>query len=196
LRYDTVVANFGKGPMELRYRVDGLLTDQQLRQRIYKSDGTHTEYIADRYEFHPTHTHFHYANFAIARLWDSNEEGERLGDEPVRESNKAGYCLFDQENAWEGRKRGTEQRYRDPEACRPNDVRGTQVSQINGLSVGWMDVYNYELSDQYIDISGLTPGYYILEIEVDPLDTLIESKQADNDVSVFILLTEEDVSLP
>lgn len=189
LRYDTVVGNFGQGPLELRYRVD---MDRQLRQRIYRSDRSFFELWADSYELHPIHGHFHYANFALARLWEADSKGRTLGSEPVRESDKAGFCLYDGENYWGGRKRSVPRRYKYPEACRPNEMEGAQLSQVNGLSRGWVDVYDYELSDQYIDVSGLEQGYYILEIVLDPLNTLRESRENDNSVSILIFLDDDE----
>src|SRR5439155_7117433 len=59
LRFDQVIANVGDGPFELRYRMEGVGTDQQLRQRVYSSAGSHTDFVVDRYEFHAAHAHFH-----------------------------------------------------------------------------------------------------------------------------------------
>jgi hypothetical protein len=47
------------------------------------------------------------------------------------------------------------------------------VYTVNGISVGWADstsarLYNWYLADQYIEVSGLPDGYYLLETEADP----------------------------
>ena len=192
LRYDTVVANFGRGPLELRYRADQTGREQELRQRIYARGGTYVERVADRYELHPVHAHFHHANFAMARLWDSDQLGRKLGSRPVRESNKNGFCLVDGENYWKGRKKSYPATYSDPDACYPNRTDDGGLSQVNGLSPGWVDFYQASLTDQYIDVSGLPAGYYLLEIVIDPLNTVKESNETDNAVTKWIVLPEEE----
>jgi hypothetical protein len=43
---------------------------------------------------------------------------------------------------------------------------------VNGISVGWADVYNWFLPGQFIEVSGLPDGYYRLETEADPNNTI------------------------
>lgn len=188
LRYDTIVANFGKGPLELRFNIDQVAREQQMYQRTFRSDGSYSDRVADSYEIHPVHAHVHYANFSVARLWKSNRSAQRLGKKPVRESNKAGFCITDGDNYWEGRPRSTERRYTRPESCYPNDVQAPSVTQIQGLSPGWVDAYPAALSGQYVEITDVADGYYLLEIVIDPLGTLQEISKEDNSVLAFILI--------
>lgn len=187
LRYDTIFGNFGRGALELRYRIDQLGRDQQVRQRVFRRDGTFKELVADRYELHPAHAHFHYANFAVARLWDSDETGRRLGKKPVRVSKKAGFCITDGQKYWNDDRAG-EQTYKYPDACWPTNPGDQTISQINGLSVGWTDAYESSRTSQYVEVTGLTDGYYILEVVIDPLNTLLEVDDTNNTTSAFILL--------
>jgi hypothetical protein len=194
LRYDTVVLNLGRGPLELRYRADQIGRDEQIRQRIYAGDGGYSERVVGRYEVHPTHAHFHYANFALARLWRANRRGERIGAHPIRVSNKAGFCLTDSDNYWAGSKRSRPRAYEYPEACWPAYQEGTEVAQVNGLSSGWMDVYDARLSDQYVEITGVPDGYYLLEVVIDPLGALVETTRADNSSLSFIFIRDSDTT--
>jgi hypothetical protein len=186
LRFDQIISNTGTGPFELRYRMDGLATDQELRQRIYRSDGTSWERVADMYEFHPTHAHFHYKNFAQSRLWLSNAKGKKLGTAPVRVGKKNGFCMIDVENIWFGRKGDAARTYYFPRCNAPTETDANGLYMVNGISVGWADVYNWFLADQYIEVSGLADGYYVLETEADPADTVLEARNSDNVTSALI----------
>lgn len=186
LRYDSTVVNYGRGPLELRYMVDQAGRDQDLVQRAYLSDGSYRDRSAGRYELHAAHGHFHYAQFVMARLWRSDAAGRLLDEEPVRESRKNGYCLYDAENYWSEHKRSTERRYESGTLCRP--FEGTPPVQVNGLSVGWGDTYESSLTDQFVEVSDLGPGHYVLELLVDPNDLLRETDESDNSAFVHVFL--------
>lgn len=189
LRFDQSIANVGDGPFELRYRLDGIAQSQQLTQRLYGSDGSYRDRFADTYEFHPAHAHFHYTNFGQAHLWASNAAGQRLGDEPARSGRKNGFCMIDVENTWFARFGDAARTYAPPDCLTPSDLdpNTTQIAMVNGISVGWADVYNWYLADQYIDIDGLTAGHYLLETVADPAGTVLELDDANNEASVLIL---------
>ena len=53
-------------------------------------------------------------------------------------------------------------------------------STTQGLSVGWVDVYNKTLAGQNIDITGVPDGVYWLESEADPDDHILEKNEANN----------------
>ena len=66
---------------------------------------------------------------------------------------------------------------------------------VNGISVGWADVYNWFLADQYIEISGVPDGVYVLETVANPTRTVHETSYADNAVRVTIRLRGDTVDL-
>lgn len=187
LRFDQIIANLGQGPLELHYRLNGIATDQQLRQRIYRSNGSFSDRLADNYEFHPTHAHFHYKGFAQSRLWASDSSGQKLGAGPVRVGRKNGFCAIDIANVWWGRKGDAGRNYYFPNCHLPENGAGEPALR-QGISVGWADVYNWYLAGQYIEVSGLADGYYLLETEADPNDTLVEGDETDNTSTTLIQL--------
>lgn len=180
LRFDQIVANVGAGPFEVRYRMDDP-ADAELRQRIYRSDGSFYDRRADTYELHPAHAHFHYRNFAQSHLWASNAEGDRLGQSPVRSGRKNGFCMIDVDNVWFGRKGDAAKAYNFPRCNAPTESDASGTYMTNGISVGWADVYNWFLADQYIEVSGLEDGYYLLETEADAAGTIVETHEQDNE---------------
>jgi hypothetical protein len=199
LRFDQVIANVGEGPFEIRYRMDGIATDQQLRQRIFASDGNFTEVTVDKYVFHPTHAHFHYKNFGQAYLHRLHPDGTM---EKVRESRKNGFCMIDVDNLRFGvddhgvpHKGEAPRTYYFPRCNAPTerDEHGTYM--VNGMSVGWADVYNWFLADQYIEISGVPDGLYVIETVANPARTVHEATFDDNSARATIRLRGDNVVL-
>ncbi|HYH50123.1 MAG TPA: lysyl oxidase family protein, partial [Acidimicrobiia bacterium] len=198
LRFDQVIANTGEGPFELRYRMEGVATEQQLRQRIYASDGTFEEFTVDTYEFHATHAHFHYKNFGQAFLYRLHADGRM---EKVRESKKNGFCMIDVENSRFGvdsdgvpYKGEAPRTYSFPRCNAPTerDEHGTYM--VNGISPGWADVYNWFLADQYIEISGVPDGVYVIETVANPIRTVHETTYDDNVARATIRLHGDTVT--
>jgi hypothetical protein len=195
MRFDQIIANLGQGPFELRYRMNTIATEPNLIQRIYRSDGTYREREADTYEFHPAHAHFHYENFAFSRLWRSNATGRKLGAEPVVEGDKNGFCMIDVENVWFGRRGDAARNYYFPRCNAPTESDGAATYMVNGISPGWADVYNWFLADQYLEVSGVDDGYYLLETIADPQNTIVESNEGDNVMTMLIKLCGDEVEV-
>jgi hypothetical protein len=195
LRFDSIIANDGEGPLELRFRTDGLGTDQQLRQRIYASDGSYRDRLADTYEFHALHGHFHYTNFGRSLLWQSNARGERLGADWAARGDKVGFCPIDIDNFAFGEKGDGGRTYNFERCNNPTESDPSGTYMVTGISPGWADVYNWFLADQYIEVSGVEDGYYLLESIADPAGTVVESDEKDNSVRVLIRLCGDEVDL-
>lgn len=191
LRFDQIVANQGEGPFELRYRMEGLLTEQDLVQRIYRSDGTFRDRKADTYEFHPVHAHFHYKNFGQSHLYKARRDGSKGAR--VRSGKKNGFCMIDIENTrfGPGRKGEAPRTYTFPRCNAPTERDETGTYMTNGISAGWADVYNWYLADQMIEISGVAPGRYVLETVADPANTVRESRENDQAASILIRINDD-----
>ncbi len=188
LRFDQSIANFGKGPFEIRYGIETLLDTQELRQRIYRSDGSTRDRIADQYEFHAAHAHFHYKSFGLTRLWASDVTGQHLGDGPLRSGRKNGFCVVDIENHWAGQPESVDEpHYGDPQCQVPSDL-SNGVEMVQGISRGWADVYAAQLEGQYVEITGVPDGFYLLETIADPENTVMEANEHDNVVFTHIQL--------
>jgi hypothetical protein len=183
MRFSQIIANVGEGPFELRYRMEGLLTDQQLRQRIYRSDGSFADRVADTYEFHAAHAHFHYKNFARSKIWKADARGRRIGTEPVRVGKKNGFCMIDVEPIWFGRIGDGPRSYYFPRCNAPTEHDASGTYMTNGISPGWADVYNWFLGDQYIDVEGVPDGCYVLQTIADTENTIVESNEHNNSIS-------------
>jgi hypothetical protein len=182
LRFDTIVGNVGEGAFELAYSMkerEGVAAIQ----RIYRDDGSYGDRFAVRSELHPTHAHFHVQDFYVSRLWKAGPGAERLGDTPVARGDKNGFCPEDTE-----RVDGAPDDGRRHYSCFTSDEPDQRGFQVVGISAGWQDVYPASLPDQFVEITGVPDGQYVLEIELDPHDVFVEADDSNNRVCVLVLL--------
>ena len=184
LRFDGIVANVGDGAFEVTYRVDASESLASAYQRIYDGVGGHTDLFSTRSEFHPTHAHFHIKDFYVARLWRATERGRVRGSEPVARGDKNGFCPEDGEPFDPDNPAERERQY----ACFGETDRFEPGGQVVGISAGWTDIYAAYLPDQFVEISGVPDGYYVLEIEIDPNDVFEESDETNNIVCSLVQL--------
>lgn len=188
LRYDGKVANVGYGPFELLYVADAHAGLASATQRIYRKDGSYKDRFATQSEFHPTHAHFHVRDFYTARLWKATTRGKKLGKKPVAMGDKNGFCPED--STYVGPAPSSPDRY----SCLTDEESSASPAslQVVGISAGWMDVYTASLPDQFVEISGVADGSYVLEIELDPNNVFKESVETDNKACTLLQLAGQD----
>lgn len=119
----------------------------------------------------PCHNHYHFGQFTTYRLLD--QQGG-----VVIEGRKIGFCLEDTIK-W------------DPAA-------GSQRYHCSyqGIQRGWADRYTYNVPCQFLDITGLPAGTYILDITVDPLNFIPELNEDNNNTQVSVTIPPEACSAP
>ena len=133
--------------------------------RCGATDGTTCEHVAGYFEFHASHKHWHVNDFAAYEL----RKDDPFTGELMAKSDKVSFCLADITQL-----RG----YRGP---RQVFADCTKQESVQGISVGFADVYDSYLPDQWIDLDldGNTPvpaGTYFLVNVADP-DNLILGDQ-------------------
>lgn len=116
------------------------------------------------FEWGACHGHYHFRSFAQYRLLDTTGALVRTG-------KKVGFCLMDI-----SRIRSTA----NPSA------RYTCSNQ--GIQAGWADIYSANLSGQWIDITGLAAGNYILEVTMDPMNLVDEADETNNTSRVNVTI--------
>lgn len=178
LRFETAVANTGQGPLEIAYRVEPPATNAY--QVIHHAGGTTSDRFAVASEFHPTHAHFHFKDFYVTRLWKYGTARSK----PVTSGSKSGFCPEDSGGAQRNYSCLTEYR-----------MGPAGPEQVVGISAGSYDTYRVHLPDQYLEITDVPDGRYVLEIELDPDDHVAETNERDNKVCVVIRLTGDDATL-
>ena len=101
------------------------------------------------------HGHFHMKGLATYRVLT-------LSGRQVARAYKQGFCL------------------RDDRPKSYNSGPAKYTCDYQGISVGWQDTYDKSLDCQWVDISGVPPGDYYLEITINPNHVFAESNYSNN----------------
>lgn len=125
----------------------------------------------DLFTFSPCHEHHHFDQFARYTLLD--------GEQVIAAGHKQAFCLLDLQSwawPWLG------------------DADETYTCFNQGLSVGWLDIYDRNLDCQWIDVTGVPYGDYTLRIEINvaPEGTthpmLVERDYGNNVVEIPVVV--------
>ncbi len=120
------------------------------------------------FTYAPCHGHYHFNNFALYRLLNAAGQSVAVGQ-------KVGFCLEDV-TRW------------NPAA----NSRPQYNCDYQGIQVGWSDIYGGNLPGQWIDITGLAAGTYVLEITMDTANQIAESNEANNQTKVQVVIRAKD----
>ncbi|MGH9195557.1 MAG: lysyl oxidase family protein [Acidimicrobiia bacterium] len=155
---------------------------------IVGSPSDHPEW----FEYSSCHNHYHFRQYADYRLWtpaqyaqwdafrkanpelDGAEALAASGLKPVR-GDKRGFCVVDIVPYGPG-----VAKYFD---C-GGRFQGVDIPGTQGISVNWADEYTSDLDGQFIDITGLSSGTYVLESEVNA-ERLYEETSYQNNRARF-----------
>jgi hypothetical protein len=88
-----------------------------------------------------------------------------------------------------GRKGDGPRTYNAPDCLAPASSDGVFDYFLQGITSGWVDVYDWYLPDQYMDVSGVPDGVYLLQTEADPDGLLVESDRSNNCGAVYLRLS-------
>ena len=196
LRFSNEIVNRGRGPLEMRPEGDcddnPSTSDRKAFQRVFQDNNengvfdrgpdTAVETSAGCTRFHAQHSHWHFDDFALYELIEIDDDGS-LG-EVVASSEKVGFCLVDT-NHLKPQLAGSPADRHYAGACTQNEA--------TGISVGWSDVYGWDLYHQWIVITGVPNGRYCLRSEADPDNKIVETRNGNNASSIAIRLRTDGV---
>jgi len=157
LRFSGLVENIGNGPFDVTGVRATTKTDLKVTENIFQTTGAvrHVPTKAVmRYAMKDGHEHFHVVNFALYRM-------RPIDSTTWRVAHKEGFCFSDDADL------GGTTPFHYPDDCgyeKPNSLRVNQ-----GLSVGWVDDYDWTLWGQFFDLTGLhLPGDFCVAATADP----------------------------
>lgn len=113
------------------------------------------------FEYDACHQHSHLGGFVRYELFKN--------DELMLEGKKEGFCIMD----WM-RSSGDETPVYD---C-----------DYQGLSAGWSDLYDRSLDCQWLDVTGLPSGDYVLRVTVNPEGRYEEAETSNNSAEIEVTL--------
>ncbi len=190
LVFASAVDNVGEGALVIRgTRKSRAVSTMRIRQLVGRTDGSATAYSLPsrlRYVRSETHSHWHLLRFERYALRGASD-GRLVGRD-----RKTGFCLGD--------------RYRiaDPPAAAPAEAvwvgecgRGrTRLLRLRqGISPGYGDDYVPALEGQFVDLTGVPAGRYLLAHRVNPDRSIRESTYANNAASVLLELRGRTVRI-
>ena len=180
LRFSSSLGNIGSGPLEVRPNKNqpcpaGEHNSTQVIYRDANGNGKYnfrrdtglSRHRAGCMIFHPFHDHWHFKASARYTLLKPGAADPVV----VSARRKVSFCLRDTSRvpAWMGS-------WDYPLSYGSCSRRAPQ-----GITVGWMDVYQSFLAGQYLPLpKKLENGVYCLHTVVDPLDQLVESNNENN----------------
>jgi hypothetical protein len=187
LRFESALGNIGDGPIEIRPDrarecPEGRHHASQVMYRDGDGDG---RYARDRdtrvarraagcMVFHPQHDHWHFEAAARYTLF----RADRPRNLQVAR-RKMSFCLRDSDRV--------PAHYDVTEHAERYGACSRRSPQ--GISIGWVDVYQSFLAGQAIRLSRrMRDGLYCLHLRVDPEDLLVETDDGDNtSMRAFVL---------
>src|SRR5262245_46873073 len=179
LRLSQATANQGAGRLELRGGAINPDGTQQVFQRIYNQDGSFRDVLAGNFENDPDHHHIHFEDFAQYNLRAVTSGGGVGGI--IAGGLKTTFAVIDTSI------------YNSSLPGFSSSPFYTSAGQVQGLSVGWADVYPSNLENQWIDVTGVAPGTYWLESVTDPDNRIVESNDGNNVTRIMITLGTSQV---
>lgn len=128
------------------------------------------------FEFSECHAHYHFERFAAYALLDDRGA-------PAADGHKQSFCLLDDAPV--------------PGWHHPTDGGAPAAAYTcahQGLQVGWQDVYASALDCQWVDVTGLAPGAYLLRVALDDADLLRDADRSNDVVTLAVTIPRDDVS--
>lgn len=187
LRFDTVVVNVGPGLFEVYGYgpVDGM--ERPVRQRIQDGAGGWTSFDTQATMFFAGdgHNHWHVRDFQDWTIARVNDPANVL-----KRGAKTGFCFWDN-FPYPAGGRPAVYHPSTTSAC----MQRTDGTVPMGMSVGWGDEYPSSIAFQYIDISGLPNGDYVVTLEADLDKEFFEADDTNNTSWATIRITRKGVTV-
>lgn len=189
LGFRSAVANVGGGPLAIEAHRSSRGAETMVADQLVDREGAPREVVPDvgrlRYVVSSDHRHWHLLAFDRYQLRRAG------GEAPLVRDRKTGFCLGDRYAV-----RGPP----PPAAAPPRPAYTSRcglgapdrLGMREGISVGFGDDYPAHLEGQYLPLTGLRAGRYVLVHRVNADRRLRERSYANNAASVLVQLRRRD----
>jgi len=184
----------------LFYCPNGEEAKQLIKQRIFVKNGNEMSSFdrpAGSMTYHPTHSHMHVDEWGVYTLREKIDGVEPKNSPIVGEGSKLGFCLMDfgSCDTFEGHCIDNNDNVVTTDL--PNHSLGggeyTCGTTQQGISVGYTDIYFYNIEGMHIDIPiGTCDGEYWVVVEIDPNNNFLESNEDNNIVYGSFTLSKQN----
>jgi hypothetical protein len=193
LVFASAVDNVGRGPLLVEgERPDRSRRVMDVRQLVRSSDGSTRDRSVEgeiRYVRSETHAHWHLLDFERYELREA-ASGELVGPDA-----KTGFCLGDRYETSEDTKlEGEPDQAVWTEECGRRQPGLLTVSE--GISPGYGDDYVPAREGQFLDVTTVPPGRYLLVHRANPDAALEESDYENNSASLLLQLRRTTGVIP
>jgi hypothetical protein len=178
LRFSNSILNAGPGSLEVLGVLNPRTNRIAVTQFVNTLRGDSEEHTAGEFVFHPDHDHFHLENFALYEVWSLAANGDP--DTVVALTDKISYCLRDNTRS-------------DLREAAPGPAYTDCDQNTQGMSVGWIDTYDFQTPGQIVATRHVPDGVYALRSTVDPADQLWEADEANNSAFIYFELADRRV---
>jgi hypothetical protein len=184
LGFRSAVRNVGAGPLIIDGHRTGLDTSTMIADQVIVRDSGPRRQVRDvgrlRYVVSPDHRHWHLLRFEHYEL---RRPGSTVA---LVEDRKTGFCLGDRYRVERRALPGRASRAVYTSRCGLEQTRLLGIRE--GISVGYGDDYVANLEGQYLPLTGLADGRYVLVHRVNVGRRIRETKYRNNAASVLIAL--------
>lgn len=176
LRFAYGVRNTGLGPMAL-YHSAGVRPEGTLYQRVMKVDGSYVDREAGLARFHKTHGHYHHDAAVGLQLFKVTDRKKGTLEEAGAPRTKGFAHRMELLREWD------------------RFYPVWRMDGVFGLDAGWADIYEWDRPGNYIDFGLNGDGFYVVRMEADPVEGVIESNEKDNFGYTYLKVTGAEVKL-
>lgn len=168
LRFSSTMVNLGRGPLEIRANRASRNSPWNIDQVIFTTAGTRRVDTSAAMSYGGDgHGHWHVSRVVDVDLWSAARHARGA---------KIGYCFFDTTRVSRTLPGSRPWPFYRESMC----ARRTGLTSRMGISVGWGDRYQSTLPFQWVDITGLPGGAYVIRAMVDARNRFVETSNINN----------------
>ena len=188
LGFPSSVHNAGSGPLLFESRRKSIKTPaMSAEQLIVREDGRirrRPRVGVVQYTRSPTHDHWHFLRFERYEL-------RTLDDRVVAADQKSGFCIGDRYDAQKGKRWAGAPKV-PPYTGECGRGQPNLKSVVEGMSVGYGDLYESHLEGQFLDLNGIPAGEYKLVHRVNTDRRILEKRYDNNSACLRVSLAWPD----